>query len=232
MLEKHKFPGLLAGTMLLLLLVFIAFSSLTYLAYGAEIDTIVLLNLPQQNRLTQATVFLYALAMMATFPLQFFPAIRILDRLVFPRHKLINAQLLKINQVEGNPEPPPSYDTLESLPEPYQHGRISWTVTIQKNAFRGFIVACLVGIAIVGASQLESFISLIGAICCVPLAFIYPTLFHLKLVAETRWVKVVDIFIAGFGILAFIGCTAITIYVWVTQTPAGHHPCKNQTEYW
>ena len=79
----------------------------------------------------------------------------------------------------------------------------------RRNTFRGVLVACTLAVSLVGARQLNNFVSLIGAFCCgearawdagrpparyccilvphtpaAPLAFVYPCAFHLVLMPE------------------------------------------------
>lgn len=50
--------------------------------------------------------------------------------------------------------------------------------------FRSLLVICLALIAFLGASHLDNFVSLIGALCGVPLAFIFPAAAHYILIKE------------------------------------------------
>ncbi|CBZ54137.1 hypothetical protein NCLIV_045690 [Neospora caninum Liverpool] len=56
-----------------------------------------------------------------------------------------------------------------------------WARQLVSAAIRIVLVLSTVAIAIVGKHQLGGFVSLIGAVCGVPLAFIFPALVHLKL---------------------------------------------------
>lgn len=46
--------------------------------------------------------------------------------------------------------------------------------------------------------QLDSFVALIGGFCSVPLAFIYPCLFHSRLVNNGHWLNATVITIGVF----------------------------------
>merc|ERR1711971_143695 len=74
----------------------------------------------------------------------------------------------------------------------------------KKNALRLFLSLLCTFIAVVGADQIEVFISVLGALTCVPLAFIYPSLLHLRVCAETNFQKFTDVLImfAGFIVLS------------------------------
>ena len=85
----------------------------------------------------------------------------------------------------------------------------------KKNAFRAAITVVCVLIAIVGASDLDKFVALIGSFACVPLVYIYPALLHFKGVAVSRWAKVGDGVLMGVGFGAMVYTSVITIERWV-----------------
>lgn len=58
-------------------------SALGYAAYGKDISTVVLVNLPQENRFVNVVQFLYSIAIMLSTPLQLFPAVRIMEQGIF-----------------------------------------------------------------------------------------------------------------------------------------------------
>jgi amino acid permease len=55
-------------------------------------------------------------------------------------------------------------------------------------------------------SVLDKFLGLVGAIFCAPMAFIIPTMCHLKLVARTNEEKLKDIAIVAFSIMIMVFC--------------------------
>lgn len=57
MREPRKFPAALTGVMLVLLLVFGGAGILSYLAFGSDIQTVVIVNLDAESKLTQAVRF-------------------------------------------------------------------------------------------------------------------------------------------------------------------------------
>ncbi|QDS67770.1 hypothetical protein FKW77_006411 [Venturia effusa] len=81
----------------------------------------------------------------------------------------------------------------------------------KKNAFRSAVVLICGGISIVGSSNLDRFVSLIGSFACVPLVYIYPPLLHYMGVAQTRWEKVGDVALMVLGVVGMIYTTAITL---------------------
>jgi solute carrier family 36 (proton-coupled amino acid transporter) len=84
---KHpkQFPGVLATIMVLVTVVFLSAGALSYAAYGSSTKTVVLLNLPQDDKFVNAVQFLYSLAILLSTPLQLFPAIRIAENELFTR---------------------------------------------------------------------------------------------------------------------------------------------------
>lgn len=58
MKEPHKFPRALSGVMLFVSLLFAGAGAMGYMAYGSKVQTVVLVNLPQENKFVQAVQFL------------------------------------------------------------------------------------------------------------------------------------------------------------------------------
>lgn len=57
MRQPHKFPAVLTGVMSLLLIVFGGAGVLSYLAFGSDIQTVVIINLDAESKMTQAVCF-------------------------------------------------------------------------------------------------------------------------------------------------------------------------------
>ncbi|KAI9311218.1 transmembrane amino acid transporter protein-domain-containing protein [Dichotomocladium elegans] len=93
-------------------------------------------------------------------------------------------------------------------------GKHNPVVKWQKNGFRLGIVLMCAGIAIAGSGDLDKFVSLIGSVCCIPLCFLFPPVFHLKGVASSLYAKLIDIAIILFGLVSMIYTTYITILLW------------------
>ncbi|KAJ3152739.1 neutral amino acid transporter [Geranomyces michiganensis] len=87
-----------------------------------------------------------------------------------------------------------------------------------KNGFRAALVAVLGLVAWFGADNLDKFVALVGCFACIPLSFIYPSLFHWH-VASTRLERVKDAALVGFGIVAMVYTTMITLGEWVGGEP-------------
>ncbi|EIW84292.1 hypothetical protein CONPUDRAFT_135790 [Coniophora puteana RWD-64-598 SS2] len=93
MREPRKFPKVLTGVMIFLLFLFGGAGALSYLTFGSQTKSVVLVNLDQSNRFTQAVQFLYSIAILLSIPLQFFPAVRILENGVFVRSGKANIRV-------------------------------------------------------------------------------------------------------------------------------------------
>lgn len=85
MKHPQKFPRVLFIVMIIITVLFIVMGAISYAAYGSKTETVVLLNLPQDNRLVNGVQFLYSVAIMLSTPLQIFPAIRITENAMFTR---------------------------------------------------------------------------------------------------------------------------------------------------
>jgi proton-coupled amino acid transporter len=85
MKQPHRFPGVLAGVMVVITFIFLSAGALSYAAYGSATKTVILLNLPQDDKFVNVVQFLYSLAILLSTPLQLFPAIRIMENELFTR---------------------------------------------------------------------------------------------------------------------------------------------------
>ncbi|KAH6885975.1 transmembrane amino acid transporter protein-domain-containing protein [Thelonectria olida] len=94
-------------------------------------------------------------------------------------------------------------------------GKKSAAIKWQKNALRTAIVGVCVGVSMVGASDLDKFVALIGSFACVPLVYIYPAYLHYKGVAEKSWVKGLDIALMVVGLVAMVYTTSVTVAQWI-----------------
>ena len=94
-------------------------------------------------------------------------------------------------------------------------GKRSLALKWKKNALRAAITLLCAVISVVGASDLDKFVALIGSFACVPLVYIYPALLHYKGVAEGTWSKIVDIVIILVGLAAMVYTTLITLSSWI-----------------
>lgn len=85
MKQPRRFPGVLAGVMVVITLIFLSAGALSYAAYGSATKTVILLNMPQDDKFVNVVQLLYSFAILLSTPLQLFPAIRILENELFTR---------------------------------------------------------------------------------------------------------------------------------------------------
>ncbi|KAA8649065.1 hypothetical protein EYZ11_003696 [Aspergillus tanneri] len=93
MKRPRQFPGVLAGVMVIITIIFLSAGALSYAAYGSATKTVVILNLPQDDKFVNAVQFLYSLAILLSTPLQLFPAIRIMENELFTRSGKYNPKI-------------------------------------------------------------------------------------------------------------------------------------------
>jgi len=75
-------------------------------------------------------------------------------------------------------------------------------------------VALTVIVTILLGDKLDKFLSILGAVSCTPIAFIFPALFHLKASAKTPAQKYTDIAIIILAIGIMIYCTTLGVIGW------------------
>jgi proton-coupled amino acid transporter len=85
MRQPEKFPKVLLLVMIIISVLFTVMGAISYAAYGSKTETVVLLNLPQDNKMVNGVQFLYSCAILLSTPLQIFPAIRIVETELFTR---------------------------------------------------------------------------------------------------------------------------------------------------
>lgn len=134
MKEPKKFGSALTVTVLIMIVVFFCGGALSYLTFGSEVETVVLLNFPAHSRIVMTVQLLYSIAIAFTVPLMAFPALKIIE------------SLLVVGEVEV------------------------WRRRWKKNGVRMAVVVCMAVVSCVGASDLDRFVSLVGAFSCVPLS--------------------------------------------------------------
>lgn len=205
MRKPEKFPLVLGLVIICTTVVFITVATIGYLAYGSEVDTVILLNLPQKNILVSLIQLLYSIAIMLSTPLQMFPAIRIIESGLFKQYdRWVNRSAREEHATEHNTS----------------SGKSSWKVKWMKNAVRSSIVILVVAIACVGADNLDKFLSIIGSFACIPLVYMYPPMLHLKSTSLPRSNGkimsrrvIIDIVLIIFGGISMVYTSYQSIFV-------------------
>jgi proton-coupled amino acid transporter len=85
MKDPKKFPKVLGGVMILITIVFVSAGALSYAAFGSKTKTVVLLNMPQDDKFVNGVQFIYSVAILLSTPLQIYPAIEITSQQLFSR---------------------------------------------------------------------------------------------------------------------------------------------------
>ncbi|KAG6007208.1 hypothetical protein E4U21_006227 [Claviceps maximensis] len=85
MKHPEKFPRVLFLVMIIITVLFTVMGAISYAAYGSKTETVVLLNLPQDDKFVNGVQLLYSCAILLSTPLQIFPAIRIIETELFTR---------------------------------------------------------------------------------------------------------------------------------------------------
>ncbi len=93
MKKPSEFNISLGYVMIGITFVFVSIGALCYCAFGSNVQTVVILNLPQDNRYVNGVQFFYSLAILLSTPLQLFPAIRILENGFFIRSGKYNKKI-------------------------------------------------------------------------------------------------------------------------------------------
>lgn len=91
----------------------------------------------------------------------------------------------------------------------FRSGKDSIAVKWSKNFYR--VVLCVLCAAVafgIGGENLDKFVSLVGSVACVPLCFIFPGMFHLKISKKIKD-KVLNYALIIFG----VGIMVYTLYV-------------------
>lgn len=182
MSNSQQFPKVLAISMILITLLFTSIGVLGYITYGDQIETIILLNLPYDNWSIKLILVLYSIAVFLTAPLQLFPAIKILENVVF------NSKMFFKNG------------------KLYNSGKYSPRIKWLKNTYRIIIVAIICTTAYLNFNHIDKFVSFNGCFACIPLVYIYPPLIHYRTTTRKLY-KVLDLTLVSLGGLVVVYST-------------------------
>lgn len=93
---KQDFSKVLTMAISICLVLFLCVGSLSYMTFGESVEAVVLLNLPNQSAWTMLVQILYSVAILFSMPLQLFPAVKIMEEMMFTRsgreHKSVKWQ--------------------------------------------------------------------------------------------------------------------------------------------
>ncbi|KAJ2858423.1 hypothetical protein J3B02_000295 [Coemansia erecta] len=118
----------------------------------------------------------------------------------------------------------PTFKLLEPLLFGNRSGKNSLGVKSGKTVFRLSMLVAVLFVAAKGIERLDRLVAIVGGIACVPLAFIYPPLLHLRVFGRgnsirARWTRVSNWFIIVAGVCLSVYVTAGAINRWSAHEP-------------
>eukprot|EP00903_Cladosiphon_okamuranus_P013130 g12245.t2 len=181
---RHRLPAALCWSMVGITVFFVAFGAAGYLAYGRDVANFITVDLPEGSVTGTTVRVMYSVGLILTSPLQLFPAVKVLERIIWPA------------PAHGVPKKTASKKWL-------------------KNLLRSATVALTVLVALVAGSRFDSFTGIVGGVCAVPLALVYPTLFHMTLFGkqDTPGQKFLHKALLVGGVLAGVASTVTSLMV-------------------
>ncbi|KAF9125186.1 neutral amino acid transporter [Mortierella sp. 14UC] len=93
-------------------------------------------------------------------------------------------------------------------------GKYNMLVKWQKNFFRILSLFACAAIAIWAGEDLDKFVSIVGSVACIPLAYIFPAMFHYK-THPNKKTRVFDVLLCAFGVITMVYTTGNTVYEWL-----------------
>lgn len=196
MAEPEKFPKVLAYSMTLITALFVLVGAIGYSAFGDQIKSIIILNLPQLKRSVQLIQVLYSAAVFLSAPLQIFPVTKIVESSIF-NSSLFTGGLRRTDE-DGR-----LYHAL---------GKYNSNVKWLKNLVRSLLIVAISAIAYLNAQNIDRFISFNGCFACIPLVYIYPPLIHLKTYTIDKQNTLIGRFLKVFDYALIVTGTIIVIY--------------------
>lgn len=95
--------------------------------------------------------------------------------------------------------------------------RPSFARKAKKTCFRWMVVCLLAVTAVVGNTSFDHFLSLIGAVCGIPIAIIFPILRSMKLNTSSAFHKGLDVMLFWIGMVCLGLCTYVTLAQWASS---------------
>ncbi|KAF9976697.1 neutral amino acid transporter [Actinomortierella ambigua] len=93
-------------------------------------------------------------------------------------------------------------------------GKYNPTIKWTKNMFRTITLFGCAAIAIGAGDDLDKFVSMVGSVACIPLAYIFPAMFHYK-THPYRNSRIFDVLLMVFGFVTCLYTTGNTVYEWI-----------------
>ena len=92
------------------------------------------------------------------------------------------------------------------------------------NCMRTMLILACTFVAYLGKHRLDAFIALIGSLCCVPLAFIFPVICHAKLCQASPKALALHSLVLALGVVLFVYTTFSSVKQLTISQPELHTP--------
>lgn len=233
---KTQFPRLFVRTLGGIVVLYICFGLLNWMAYGDDTNAVLTTNLPE-GHLKESVQLAYVIAVIFTFPLQLFPSIQtarsVLPKLLGKVSSALGCDDWMPN-MENNTDAVGGVDRSALLPSGERGDADDGAATMRQQrhvprakrlrgiAGRVLIVVALCLIAIAERNSLTKILSLLGALLGIPLAYVFPSLIHLRMVPDSPVeVKRANFAVAALGVAFSVGCSVITLVTWNSDSSGG-----------
>ena len=171
MRSPKKFHSIVSYMIITIVIVYLIFCFVNNLAFGAELNELVILNLPDQWWVA-FVLMAYCLAVTLTMPLVLNPVFTISEKYLGVTEKWVN-----LNRI-----------------------CFIFCIILAGSLAKGYLGIC---------------VSFIGGVFSSPLAFIFPAIIHLKLLAKTKNQRIKSSLMIIMGIFFGIAATISTIYSYI-----------------
>ncbi|KAF7336952.1 Aa-trans domain-containing protein [Mycena venus] len=224
MREPHKFPKVLTGVMMGVLVLFGGAGVLAYLTFGSEVQTVVLVNLDGESKMVQSVSARFSPLLTSTHPipvgrltlsspLPSFPPFAALAPPFVMRHRHYSFAQFVYSLAIMLSVPLQLFPAIRIMENGVftRSGKGDVRVKWMKNLFRFATVIGSALISWVGAADLDKFVAFVGCFACVPLCYVYPAMLHYKACANTPREKAADIAMIVFGLVVAAYTTIQTV---------------------
>lgn len=230
MAEPEKFDKLLLSVMVIVTIVFTSLASISYLSFGDDVNTVILMNFPS-NSVTLTVQLCYAIAILLSTPLQIFPAIKIIENYLFHKSRktwkdrirrnsealsLLSNEQLAYDSIE-NPLSAVFSNASQHSPNPHlinQEGLLSGKsdtfIKTLKNILRILMIFIMAAIGYLGSNKLDKFVALVGSFTCIPLIYIYPPILYLGCFGPSDDIRLGEKFLCWIILAMGVGLMAYT----------------------
>ncbi|GMG40439.1 unnamed protein product [Ambrosiozyma monospora] len=241
MTSPQDFNMLLKIVIGIVTVIIITLSSISYLSFGDDVKTVILMNFPR-TPLALTIQVCYTLAILLSTPIQLFPAIKIVENFFFHKSRDHWKKKIRRDSEARSLLSNSNWDTLNyesttsnftpikpSMSEESQamsegvineegimSGKSDTSIKWMKNFIRVCVVLIMATIGYVGSSNLDNFVSLVGSFTCVPLIYIYPPLLYLNCFKEDIGgiARAVNYVILALGVVLMCYTSYQTIANW------------------